>query len=226
MVMATNNTRAVHCCYVLLSITNTNLFIEGEKEMSEVTYTISKHAKERYASRILNKETNNEIQTYIAMNDEKIHTDIVKMITYGSLIYTGKQTTKDNKTHAVQVFVNGCWIVLVDANINNVITLYKIDLGCGDDFNLDYINRMLKKIDDAKITMGEVQLDYTLEANKYREIISSNTDQINEYKTFIKNLEAANEAYKELIENNTVKIAQANKNVAELVNTLIGKKEF
>lgn len=194
--------------------------------MSDTTYTISKHCKERYASRILNRETVNEIQTYIAMNDEKIHTDIVKMITYGNLIYTGKQTTKDNKTHSVQVFVNGCWIVLVDANTNNVITLYKIDLGCGDDFNTEYINRMLKKIDDAKISMGEVQLDYTLESNKYREIITSNTDQINEYKTFIKNLEAANEAYKELIENNTVKISQANKNVAELVNTLIGKKEF
>lgn len=194
--------------------------------MSEINYTISKHAKERYASRILNRETVNEIQTYIAMNDEKIHADIVKMITYGQLIYTGKQTTKDNKTNTVQVFINGCWVVLVDANTNNVITLYKVDLGCGDDFNADYVQRMLKKIDDAKVTMGEAQLDYTLESNKYRDIIASNTSQINEYRTFIKNLEAANEAYKELIDNNTVKIAQANKNVAELVNTLIGKKEF
>lgn len=194
--------------------------------MSDVTYTISKHAKERYASRILNRETNNEIQTYIAMNDEKIHTDIVKMITYGQLIYTGKQTTRDNKTNTVQVYLNGCWIVLVDANTNNVITLYKVDLGCGDDFNADYISRMMKKIDEAKLTMGEAQLDYTLESNQYRDLITSNTDQINEYRTFIKNLEAANEAYKELIENNTVKIAMASKNVAELVNQLIGKKEF
>ena len=194
--------------------------------MSDTTYTISKHAKERYASRILNRETNNEIQTYVATNEEKIHTDILKMITYGQLIYTGKQTTRDNKTNTVQVYLNGCWIVLVDANTNNVITLYKVDLGCGDDFNTDYINRMMKKIDDAKVTMGEVQLDYTLESNQYRDLIAQNTAQINEYRTFIKNLEAANEAYKELIENNTVKIAMVSKNVTELVNQLIGKKEF
>lgn len=194
--------------------------------MSDTTYTISKHACERYAMRILNRETNNEIQTYIALNSEKIHTDIEKMITYGQLIYTGKQHTKDNKTNTIQVYLNGCWIVLVDANTNNVITLYKVDLGCGDEFNTEYINRMMRKIDDAKVSLGEAQLDYTQEVNEYREIISQNTSQINEYKTFIKNLESANEAYKELIDSNVVKINMASKEVAELVNSLIGKKEF
>ena len=60
---------------------------------------------------------------------------------------------------------------------------------------------LVKKIDDAKIALGEIQLNYTKESNEYRDLIASNTAQINEYRTYIKHLEAANEGYKELIEN-------------------------
>ena len=194
--------------------------------MSDTTYTISKHAKERYASRILNKDNNNEIQTFIVQNEDKILTDITKMITFGELIYTGKQSTKDNKSNTVHVYLNGCWIVLTDAFTNNVITLYKVDLGCGDDFNTEYITRMLEKINAAKYELSDVQLKNINEANMYREMIDQNVAQINEYKSFIKNLESLNEGYKQIIDNNTVKISQTNREVANLVNTLIGKKEF
>lgn len=194
--------------------------------MSDPTYKITKHAKERYVERILNKDNNNEIQTFIVQNEEKILNDITKMITYGELIYTGKQATKDNKSNTVNVYLNGCWIVLVDAFTNNVITLYKVDLWCGDEFNEEYIRRMLEKINEAKTNLSNVKDSSTEEANVYREMIAQNIAQINEYKTFIKNLESLNESYKQIIDNNTVSVGQANRRVADLVNNLIGKKEF
>jgi hypothetical protein len=42
----------------------------------------------------------------------------------------------------------------------------------------------------------------------------------------IKNLEILNDAYKSIIDNNTVKVAQANREVAEVINTLVNKREF
>lgn len=194
--------------------------------MNETTYTISKHAKERYAARILNKDNNNEIQSFIVQNEDKMLTDITKMITYGELIFSGKQSTRDNKSNTVHVYLNGCWIVLVDAFTDNVITLYKVDLGCGDDFNTEYVTRMLEQINKAKDEVSSVQLKNINETNMYREMIEQNISQINEYKKFIKNLEALNDSYKQIIDNNTVHISQANKEVAQLVNKLIGKKEF
>ena len=59
---------------------------------TDTTYTVSKHAKERYTERIMEKATSNEINTFLVQNEDKIINNINKMIQYGELIYTGKQT--------------------------------------------------------------------------------------------------------------------------------------
>ena len=60
----------------------------------------------------------------------------------------------------------------------------------------------------------------------YRDLIEDAEVQIKNYKVMIKNLEELCIAYKGIIDNNGVKIAQASKNVTDVLNTLIGKKEF
>ena len=50
--------------------------------------------------------------------------------------------------------------------------------------------------------------------------------QIKEYRSMIKNLEELCIGYKTIIDNNCVKVSQVNRDVAEVLNTLIGKKEF
>ena len=102
---------------------------------TENTYKISTHAKNRYAERLLNKDDNNDIQRFIVENEEKIQTDINKMILYGERIYSGKQSQKDGKGKVLDVYVKDLWIVLVDAQSEVVVTLYKVDLGLDDDFN-------------------------------------------------------------------------------------------
>ena len=191
-----------------------------------ITYTVSKHAKERYTERIMDKATANEINTFLAQNDDKIVNDINKMIQYGGLIYTGKQTQKDGRNYNVEVYLNGLWIVIVDLKSKNVITLYRIDLGVDDDFNHEYVRRMMDKFNAAKENVELVTYEVEHENDSYESLIRQNTDTINEYKSYIKNLEELNTGYKTIIDNNNVKIRMADREAVEVLNKLIGKKEF
>ena len=190
------------------------------------TYTVSKHAKERYAERIMDKTTANEINTFLVQNDDKIVNDINKMIQYGELIYTGKQTQKDGRSYNVEVYLNGLWVIIVDVKSKNVITLYRIDLGVDDDFNHEYVRRMMDKFNAAKENVELVTYEVEHENDSYESLIRQNTDTINEYKSYIKNLEELNAGYKTIIDNNNVKIRMADREAVEVLNKLIGKKEF
>lgn len=196
---------------------------------TDITYTVSKHAKERYAERIMERATNNEIQTFVVQNEEKIIGDINKMIQYGELIYTGKQTQK-RKTYDIEVnievFLNGLWIVITDVQAKNVITLYKIDLGVDDDFNREYVNRMMDKFNAAKENLEAATLEVEKENDSYKTMIEQNVALINEYKSYIKNLEELNVGYKTIVDSNAVKIKMAGTEVTDVLNKLIGKKEF
>lgn len=191
-----------------------------------ITYTVSKHAKERYTERIMDKATANEINTFLVQNDDKIVNDINKMIQYGGLIYTGKQTQKDGRSYNVEVYLNGLWIIIVDLKSKNVITLYKIDLGVDDEFNQEYVRRMMDKFSAAKENVELVTYEVEHENDSYESLIRQNTDTINEYKSYIKNLEELNAEYKTIIDNNNVKIRMADREAVEVLNKLIGKKEF
>ena len=195
--------------------------------MVELTdYKISTHAKNRYAERIMGKDDNNNIQRFIVENEEKIKTDINKMISYGECIYIGKQSQKDGKGNVLNVFLKDCWIVLVDIKSEVVVTLYKIDLGCGDEFNLQYVSKMMEKLNQNKDNLVSVQLEVEAESITYKELIDDAQSQIFEYKSMIKNLEEMCNGYQTIIDNNRVKVSQANIEVIDVLNTLIGKKEF
>lgn len=191
-----------------------------------VKYTISKHARERYAERIMGKEENLDINRFITFNEEKIQTDINKLINYGQLIFTGQQSSRDGKKGLVDVFLNGCWIVLADNRSHNVITLYKIDLGLDEEFNKIYISKMLDKLNSCKETLENIQKQVQEESNTYKGMIAQAEAQIKDYRTMIKNLEELCSGYKTIIDNNIVKVSQANRDVTDVLNTLIGKKEF
>lgn len=195
----------------------------------ENLYTISRHAMERYSERLMGKEENIDINRFITLNEDKIKTDINKMISYGELIYTGKQyKSKDGKNAnaVVDVFLRDCWIVLADSKSKNVITLYKIDLGLDDEFNKIYISKMLVRLNESKAALEETKKQVEAESNTYRELIAEAEFQIKEYKAMIKNLEELCVGYKTIIDNNIVKVSKANRDLAHVLNTMIGKKEF
>lgn len=191
-----------------------------------IKHTISKHAMQRYAERIMGKEDDVDVNRFVSLNEEKIQTDINKLISYGELIYTGKQTQKDGKSNVIDVYLKDCWIVLVDNRTKNVITLYKIDLRLDEEFNKVYVSKMLEKLNTYKEVLENTKQQVQAESNTYREMISDAEIQIKDYRTMIKNLEELCVGYKTIVDNNNVKIAQANKDVADVVNTMIGRKEF
>ena len=193
---------------------------------NKIEYNISSHAKQRYAERIMGKDDTTDVARFVTLNEDKIKTDINKLIHYGELIYSGKQSQKDGKGNIVDVFLKDCWVVLVDSRAKNVITLYKIDLGLDDEFNKAYISKMMEKLNANKEVLENVKQQVQEESNTYREMINDAETQIKEYRSMIKNLEELSIGYKTVIDNNCVKVAQANKNVVEVLNTLIGKKEF
>lgn len=190
-----------------------------------VTYNISKHGMERYAERVMGKE-DIDINRFVTLNEEKIKTDINKLINYGELIYQGKQTQKDGKSNVIDVYLKDCWVVLADRKTKNVITLYKIDLGFDEEFNKLYVSKMMEKLNTYKEALERTKTQVGIETITYREMIADAETQIKDYRTMIKNLEGLCEGYRAIIDNNNVKIAQANKDVADVVNTMIGKKEF
>ena len=196
-----------------------------EATENKIEYNISAHAKQRYAERIMGKE-DTDVARFVTLNEDKIKTDINKLINYGQLIYSGRQSQKDGKGNIVDVFLKDCWVVIADSKIKNVITLYKIDLGLGDEFNKTYISKMMEKLNANKEVLESVQRQVQEESNTYKEMINDTEAQIKEYRSMIKNLEELSIGYKTVIDNNCVKITQANRNVAEVVNQMINKKEF
>lgn len=191
-----------------------------------IEYKISEHCKTRYAERIMDKDNLCDVKRFIIDNEEKIKTDINKLIQYGELIYVGKQNKKDGKNNVVDVYLKDCWVILADSKSKNVITLYKIDLGLDDEFNKAYIYKMMEKLNANKEALENIQQQVQEESNTYKEMIADAEAQIKEYRTMIKHLEELCEGYKTIINNNIVKVAQVSKEVTDTLNTLIGKKEF
>ena len=196
------------------------------KNTNEIEYNISTHAKQRYVERLIGKDNKNDVSRFIVENEEKIKTDINKMIKYGSLLYIGKQSQKDGKGKVLNVYLKDTYVVLVDTSSNIVITLYKISLGLDEEFNKVYISKMVEKLNERKKALEDVQLQVQNESNMYKNLIDETEIQIKEYKSMLKNLEELCVGYKTIIDNNIVKVSQANKDVADVVNQLINKKEF
>lgn len=189
-------------------------------------YKVSQHCEQRYTERLLGKDNKNDINKFIVENKEKIKIDINKMISYGECIFVGKQSQKDGKGKVLNVYLKDIYVILVDIPSSVIVTLFKIDLGLGDDFNREYISKMMDKINESKKELEDVQLEVLKEYNMYREMIDDTEAQINEYRAMIKNLEELCNGYSMIIGNNNIKISQANRKVADCVNLLINKKEF
>ena len=195
-------------------------------EDSVIVYKISQHAKQRYAERIMGKDDEADINRFISSNEGKIKTDINKLIYYGEKIYSGKPSHNERKNGLLDVYLKDTWVILAEEATETVVTLFKIDLGLDDEFNKVYIARMLEKLTLSKKVLEEVQQEVSEEATTYKELIDSTETQIKEYKAMIKNLEELVSGYKLIISNNCVKVSQANKAVADVINTMINKKEF
>lgn len=190
------------------------------------TLKISTHAKERYAARIMDRESRIEINSFIVEHEDKIKNDIKKMIEYGELLYSGKPTSDIYERKPVDIYQNGLWIVIVDQNKNNVITLYSIDLGVGDEMNRQYVGKLLDKLAVAKTNLEAVKAEIDSQSNDYKDIITQNEAIIAENRRVTKLLEEQNQSYRGVIDGLQAKVAMADRDVRDIVAVMIGKKVF
>lgn len=119
------------------------------------------------------------------------------MLQHGKLIYRGKVGNKDRG--AVDVYLSGTWVILVDPTKDKVVTLYKIDFNVGEDFNKQYIDRVLKRMDENTKKLEEKRNQIATQRNDYLSIVQENEAQIAEYRAAIKKLEKLNEDYRAVV---------------------------
>lgn len=186
---------------------------------------ISMHAKERYSLRLMDKDTKSDIAVFIAQHEQKIKEDIFKMIQYGTLLFSGKPNYEFNK-QPVDIFLNGTWVIIVDIAKANVITLYSIDLGLGNEFNQQYIDKLMQKLNTAKEEYEIVNTGIQTQRETYSSIIKENMEQINEYKQLINTLQKQNQGYTDVIESLEADRIVAEKDIRDIIATMIGKKVF
>jgi Flp pilus assembly CpaE family ATPase len=131
------------------------------------------------------------------------------MIEYGTVIYEGQQVRSKDKQPCKYILKDN-WLVVVNPKDNLVITLFKIDLGAGDEMNKQYIQTMLNKLNAAKEKVDEkISILKTL-TNSYQDAIIQNNELIQDYKNKIKSLEEQNNCLNKLLQEE-----QDNKYIAE-----------
>lgn len=189
------------------------------------TIKISAHAQERYAERIMDKDTKLDVAAFVTQHKQKIKEDIFKMIQYGTLLYSGKPNYEFNK-QPVDIYLNGTWVIIVDIAKSNVVTLYSIDLGLGKEFNQEYIGKLLEKLNTEQKIYDEHLIEIQIQRKTYSELILSNREQINQYQQMIKALEKQNVGYQDVIDTLDCNRIVAEANIRDIVAKLIGKKVF
>lgn len=161
-----------------------------EENLENIEFT--DHVLERYVERTMNK-TGNEIKQFLAQNSEQVKQQILKLYQYSEPFWYGKN--KDHNYTYFRINKNG-WLIVVDRNKTKLITLYKIDLGLGEDFNKQYISEMIKFVSEKnqEIENDKTVYDTTItETNNTIEDLKSQNNllqaQINNHNDTIKLLE-------------------------------------
>lgn len=186
--------------------------------------TISKHAQERYAERIMDRDNKTDIAVFIRDHEDKIQQDIEKMVEYGTLLYEGKSSRDPKKT--VGVTINGAWVVIWDTVDFVVITLYEIDLGVNEAVNKAFIASALEQIEAAKAEQAKVSEDTQKYISIYKNTIALAEGSLTRYRKIIKDLEAQISGCRQMIASMTVDNDVADEKVREKVEILIGRQRF
>lgn len=186
--------------------------------------TISKHAKERYAERIMDRDSKTDVAVFIRDHEDKIQNDIEKMVEYGNLLYEGKSTKDPKKT--VGVTINGSWVIIWDTKEFVVVTLYAIDLGVGDEVNKSFIANAISQIEEAKREYTETVNRTQEYINIYQNTINASEASLVKYKKLVKDLESQINGCRQMITSMVVDNEVADDRVREKVEILIGKQRF
>lgn len=184
---------------------------------------ISNHCKQRYVERITGIVDSKEIKRYLATEEENVVENIHKMLHYGNIIYEGKNF-EPHDSNIVKIVLNGTWLVFVGKDSNTAITMYKIDLGLGEEFNKSYVGQFLKSLEDIDLSYGETEDEVKESASEIDVEIEECNRKIEEHKEIIKQYEAREDGLRATKDSLNVYLRDIDLRRRDLIGKLICKK--
>lgn len=174
----------------------------------------TEHVLERYAERIQDKGSRNDIKSFVAQNREMIQDNILKLFNSAEYL-CGDKIKVHNFTH---FYVNkDGWVIIVDKDKKKIITLYKIDLKCSSNLNKLYIDEMTSNI---RQEIEEIEaLELQMQENN-EEVRKNIVDNNNEIATLKKQIQWLEEQNKTLEQNSKEKDAELKFKQKELHNRI------
>lgn len=188
-------------------------------------YTLTNHVRERYAERIMGRDNKMDIQAFISAHEDKIYDDIEKMIEYGEVIYEGQQV-RSKDTRPCKYILRNDWLIVINPQDKKVVTLYKIDLGAGEELNKTYINMMMARLKSAKQASAEKVEVLKQTESGYREAIEENDSLIEDYKKKIKSLENQNDSLNKLLQEEKNNILIAEEEIRDIISIMTTGTKF
>lgn len=192
----------------------------NEQNIKMTKYAISQHAAERYAERALGYTTKTDQVKYANLRSTEIREFINKLCSYGECIFEGKIR---NHNHT-KIYKNKNWIIVVDPNNNKVVTCYPLQFGVGEDFDIEYTNRLAKALEELVVKKVEIEDEINSFKDNYLNNIKSNNKKIDEYKGIINQLLEQNKSYQSIVDSVDVDVKTAELDIYNLIDKMTGKK--
>lgn len=193
-------------------------FIKEEKE--KIMFT--NHILERFVERTMNK-TGTEVKQFLAQNEEQIKQKILKLYEYSEMFWYGKI-----KEHDFTYFLinRDGWIIIIDKDRKTLITIYKVDLGLGTEFNKQYIQEIKSYVERELATIQDHKLVLQGDIVSTNAAIDSMKDEIKNLKSQIAIFENQIKTWEQEIQNETDSINLEERQLQQKIEKFIGAKIF
>lgn len=110
------------------------------------------HIKQRYVERILNINNSVEVKQYIVDNNDKVESDLDKLMEFSQCIGTAQiNGDKTSKNYHLRDNI----IIVTDTDNSTMITLYKVDFGFPDRTNRVIVDDLMKDISELDELLEE-----------------------------------------------------------------------
>jgi len=154
---------------------------------------ISNHCFERYHERVREAEG-----PFVQSLKERYTKELDALYEHCTKIYSG---IIGHSSRPVDVYVNPHgWVLIVNDKERTLITVYRVDLGIGDDeLNKKYISQSLKRINELQEALLEKAVKIDEQKASCRKHIEANDALIKEHTNVINELKDQNSGYNDLI---------------------------
>lgn len=118
---------------------------------------VSRHAIKRYVERINGPDSKEEIEInrYITLNSDMVRDKILKIYEHAKLIYRGQIGTDKITSN---FFIRDDIILVVDANLTKIITLYRVDFDFPPETNRTIVKDLVAAIEEQQELYKQAQV--------------------------------------------------------------------